>query len=201
MAIAYPIVTDNDIRKFLGDDYRLRGTNGGSWTCRVKIKRDGTVHRYGSPDEFDRSHDYWHELGHRSDYKKTVSKSCMFREQAMRLRHANLQAAHEPLDTPPGESGAPCRYAITTAKGDYLAGTLSEIANWQRDHQGAFADVSDAATGACVSVDDVEFSRDAGGTNDEAEDRIAALLAADMLGQIWDAVDIDPHPVGPGHRR
>lgn len=35
--------------------------------CRVKICRDGKVLRYGSPNPFDRSRDYWQFMGHVSD--------------------------------------------------------------------------------------------------------------------------------------
>ena len=74
MTARYPsyiaIVTDNDIRRFLGHEPAVDGVRS---HCRVKIKRDGTVHRYGLPDELDRAHDYWQYLGHRDDYKKEVS--------------------------------------------------------------------------------------------------------------------------------
>ena len=35
--------------------------------CRVRIDRDGYAHRYGSPDPFDRSADFWTDLGHIDD--------------------------------------------------------------------------------------------------------------------------------------
>lgn len=31
--------------------------------CRVRIKKDGTVERHGSPDPFDRSRDFWAYMG------------------------------------------------------------------------------------------------------------------------------------------
>lgn len=40
--------------------------------CRVRIKRDGSILRYGSPDPFDRSCDYWHFIGHVHDIDEYV---------------------------------------------------------------------------------------------------------------------------------
>jgi hypothetical protein len=49
-------VTDKQIREWYGHNGR---------ECRVCIRRDGTVERYGSPDPTDRSADYWAYLGTR----------------------------------------------------------------------------------------------------------------------------------------
>lgn len=38
--------------------------------CRVVIHRDGRVSRFGSPDIFDRSMDYWQDMGRVEDYRK-----------------------------------------------------------------------------------------------------------------------------------
>jgi hypothetical protein len=51
-------ITDTEIREHLGHD-------GDS--CRVRITRTGEVHRYGSPDAFDRSQDFWHFFGWRDE--------------------------------------------------------------------------------------------------------------------------------------
>ncbi len=47
-------ITNKKIREYFGH-------NGVE--CRVRISRDGTVTRYGSPDPFNRSMDYWQDLG------------------------------------------------------------------------------------------------------------------------------------------
>lgn len=52
------MTTDKRIRKWLGH-------NG--YECRVKIKRDGTVWRYGACDPFDRSKDFWGYMGTRDE--------------------------------------------------------------------------------------------------------------------------------------
>jgi len=46
-----PRITDKAIREYYGH-------NGAE--CVVTIKRNGEIHRYGSPDPTDRSMDYWH---------------------------------------------------------------------------------------------------------------------------------------------
>lgn len=52
------------------------------------------------------------------------------------------------------------RYDITTAKGEFTSDDLLLIAEWQRGHQGAFANVTDHSTGETVNVDGVEFGDD-----------------------------------------
>ena len=49
-------VTDADIRRYLGH-------NGVE--CKVRIKRNGDVCRYGSPEPTDRSLDFWVWIGKR----------------------------------------------------------------------------------------------------------------------------------------
>lgn len=56
-------ITDREIREYLGH-------NGVE--CRVRICRDGTVLRYGSPDEFDRSQDFWVFKGYREDVVREI---------------------------------------------------------------------------------------------------------------------------------
>ena len=51
-------ITDKMIREWYGH-------NGVE--CRVVIKRDGQIMRYGSPDCFDRSKDYWSHVGYRDE--------------------------------------------------------------------------------------------------------------------------------------
>jgi len=65
-------ITDKEIRECFGH-------NGVE--CVVRIKRNGEVYRYGSPDPFDRSEDYWHYLG--------------TRERAVREIEAAIDAANE----------------------------------------------------------------------------------------------------------
>lgn len=52
-------MTNKQIREYLGH-------NGAE--CIVRIKRDGTVMRYGAPDPADRSKDFWQYWGHVTDY-------------------------------------------------------------------------------------------------------------------------------------
>jgi len=47
-------ITNKEIRDYYGH-------NGNE--CKVKIKRNGEIHRFGSPNYTDRSKDYWHYLG------------------------------------------------------------------------------------------------------------------------------------------
>jgi hypothetical protein len=56
-------ITDREIRVYLGH---------GQGNRRVRIKRDGTVEYYGSTNDIDRSHDYWHFGGMRSDIERQV---------------------------------------------------------------------------------------------------------------------------------
>ena len=58
-------ITDNDIRNYLGHD----GDN-----CVVRIKREGSVWRYGSSDPFDRSKDYWHFIGMSIEIKDEIAE-------------------------------------------------------------------------------------------------------------------------------
>ena len=47
--------TNKQIREHLGHNGR---------ECRVRIKRNGEVHRYGSREDTDRSRDYWVFVGY-----------------------------------------------------------------------------------------------------------------------------------------
>tara|TARA_R100000306_G_C4319438_1_gene114368 strand:+ start:360 stop:605 length:246 start_codon:yes stop_codon:yes gene_type:complete len=67
-------VTNAQIRRYLGHELP---DSLGVRSCRVKIKRDGTIHRYGSPDPFDRTCDHWHYLGHRDDCAKEIAAEAM----------------------------------------------------------------------------------------------------------------------------
>lgn len=58
-------ITDRAIREYYGH-------NGVE--CVVKIKRNGEVHRYGSPDPVDRSKDYWHIVGTRDAAVREISQ-------------------------------------------------------------------------------------------------------------------------------
>lgn len=51
-------ITDKEIRQFLGH---------GQGNRKVRIKKDGEIHYYGSINAFDRQHDYWHYGGSRDD--------------------------------------------------------------------------------------------------------------------------------------
>ena len=53
-------MTSKQLREHLGH-------NGSE--CRVTISRRGVIKRFGSPDPFDRSADFWKSLGHVEDYK------------------------------------------------------------------------------------------------------------------------------------
>ena len=54
------IMTNKQLREYLGH-------NGSE--CVVTISRQGVVKRYGSPDPFERSMDFWQYMGVRDDYK------------------------------------------------------------------------------------------------------------------------------------
>lgn len=56
-------ISDKAIREYLGHCPS---------ECRVRIKRDGNVERYGSPDLFDRSKDVWVFMGHRDDIAREM---------------------------------------------------------------------------------------------------------------------------------
>ena len=56
---------DSNIREYLGH-------NGAE--CRVRIKADGSVERYGSPDAADRSKDFWADTGTREDVLKEIAR-------------------------------------------------------------------------------------------------------------------------------
>lgn len=58
-------ITDKAIREHYGH-------NGVE--CVVRIKRNGEIHRYGSPDPFDRSRDYWHYVGTRDEAIREISQ-------------------------------------------------------------------------------------------------------------------------------
>ena len=47
--------TNSQIREYLGHNNR---------ECRVRIKRNGEVWRYGSREDIDRSRDYWALVGY-----------------------------------------------------------------------------------------------------------------------------------------
>jgi hypothetical protein len=57
-------ITDNQIREALGH-------NGAE--CRVRIRRDGTVERHGSPTPTDRSKDFWAYLGTRDEIARDLN--------------------------------------------------------------------------------------------------------------------------------
>lgn len=59
------MATNTQIRDHLGH-------NGTS--CRVRIQRDGEIHRYGSADPYDSSHDFWHFVGRRSEIEREMSE-------------------------------------------------------------------------------------------------------------------------------
>lgn len=65
------------------------------------------------------------------------------------------------------------RYELTTAKGDFAADTLAEIADWQRDMQASFATLRDNRTLTEISVDDIDFHED----NDGAVAMLEHMLA------------------------
>jgi len=64
-------ITDKAIRDYLGH-------NGVE--CRVRISRDGTVTRHGSPDPFDRSNDYWMLMGTREEIAEEIASSTEWAE-------------------------------------------------------------------------------------------------------------------------
>jgi hypothetical protein len=57
-------ITDREIREYLGH-------NGSE--CRVRIQKDGTVLRNGSPNYTDRSKDEWLYLGKRDQFVREIS--------------------------------------------------------------------------------------------------------------------------------
>ena len=61
-------ITDREIRDYLGH-------NGSE--CRVRIQRDGTVLRNGSPDYADRSQDEWLYVGKRSEIVRDMTAGDM----------------------------------------------------------------------------------------------------------------------------
>ena len=56
-------ITDADIRSYLGHNGR---------ECRVRVKRNGEVHRYGLPNVIDRSRDFWTYVGERDHFAATI---------------------------------------------------------------------------------------------------------------------------------
>ena len=56
-------ITDADIRSYLGH-------NGHE--CRVRVQRNGEVHRFGAPNIIDRSRDFWTYQGERADFAATI---------------------------------------------------------------------------------------------------------------------------------
>jgi len=46
--------------------------------CRVRISRDGSITRYGSPNPFDRSMDFWAPAGHVDDVTKDMANSKVY---------------------------------------------------------------------------------------------------------------------------
>lgn len=58
-------MTDHAIREALGH-------NGHD--CKVKIKRNGIVERFGSPNPFDRSMDWWQYIGTRDEVVKLIQR-------------------------------------------------------------------------------------------------------------------------------
>lgn len=60
-------ITDKAIREYYGH-------NGHE--CRVRISRDGTITRHGSPDPFDRSKDFWAFIGTRDGAVREMTNDC-----------------------------------------------------------------------------------------------------------------------------
>ncbi len=61
--------TDKAIREYLGH-------NG--CECHVVIHMDGKITRYGSPDPFDRSKDYWAFCGYRDEITREMLASSVW---------------------------------------------------------------------------------------------------------------------------
>ena len=59
-------VTDKMIREHLGH---------GDGSRKVRVKRNGEVHYYGSLDPADRKHDYWHFGGGREEIAREIAQS------------------------------------------------------------------------------------------------------------------------------
>lgn len=62
-------VTDKAIREYLGH-------NGVE--CRVRIARDGTITRHGSPDPFDRSKDFRANCGTRQEIAREIEENTAY---------------------------------------------------------------------------------------------------------------------------
>ena len=60
------MIKNKEIREYLGH-------NGVE--CRVKIKNSGEIHRFGDPNPFDRSKDFWHFIGYKEQITKEI-KEC-----------------------------------------------------------------------------------------------------------------------------
>lgn len=58
-------ITDKAIRNYYGHN----GTE-----CRVRISRDGSIHRYGSPVTTDRSKDFWALVGDRASAAHEIAR-------------------------------------------------------------------------------------------------------------------------------
>ena len=66
-------MTKHEIREYHGH---------GMGNRRVRIARDGHVTYYGSPDDCDRGHDWWHEGGYVEGYRIETARGI---EDAYRL--------------------------------------------------------------------------------------------------------------------
>ena len=56
-------ISNDEIRKYLGHSLP---------ECRVRISKSGAVSRYGSPNLFDRSFDFWISLGNTDDISDQI---------------------------------------------------------------------------------------------------------------------------------
>lgn len=61
------------------------GHNG--MECTVRIKRNGEIHRYGSPDPFDRSMDYWQYMGTVIDIAREIAESNDWTKFCIEFKH------------------------------------------------------------------------------------------------------------------
>jgi len=59
------MITNKEIREYLGHNGR---------ECKVVIRRNGSVERYGSPNETDRSKDFWTYIGEIGDIRRRIEK-------------------------------------------------------------------------------------------------------------------------------
>lgn len=58
-------ILDRDIREYLGH---------GKGNRRVRVRSYGIVEYYGSTDDTDRDHDYWHFGGYRNELVRAIER-------------------------------------------------------------------------------------------------------------------------------